>query len=148
MVERSRVTPEYFQLVGIPLRRGRLFNEFDSDTAPPVAIVNVPALEGLQVQPDRRHGSLQLVGHGIDERVVLFVAPDLADQECRVEHQAKDQDHKEYDPENQQHDFTQVENYPTDVEGDRESYERSSQCNEEDYRLSTTAADAHGTIVR
>jgi hypothetical protein len=34
------VTPEYFQLIGIPLLRGRLFNEFDSDTAPQVAVVN------------------------------------------------------------------------------------------------------------
>ncbi|HZE13949.1 MAG TPA: FtsX-like permease family protein, partial [Chthoniobacterales bacterium] len=40
LVERSRITPEYFQLMGIPLVRGRLFNEFDNDTAPPVAIVN------------------------------------------------------------------------------------------------------------
>src|ERR1700730_8289216 len=40
MVERSRVTPEYFHLVGILLLRGRLFNEFDVDTAPHVAVVN------------------------------------------------------------------------------------------------------------
>jgi len=40
MVERSRVTPEYFHLVGIPLLRGRLFNEFDIETAPNVAVVN------------------------------------------------------------------------------------------------------------
>jgi predicted permease len=40
MVERSRVTPEYFHLIGIPLRCGRLFNEFDVDTAPQVAVVN------------------------------------------------------------------------------------------------------------
>jgi putative ABC transport system permease protein len=40
LIERSRVTPEYFQLLGIPLVRGRLFNEFDTDTAPPVAIIN------------------------------------------------------------------------------------------------------------
>src|SRR4029077_21181685 len=40
LVERSRVTPEYFQLVGIPVLQGRLFNEFDTDTAPQVAIVN------------------------------------------------------------------------------------------------------------
>jgi predicted permease len=40
MVERSRVTPEYFHLVGIPLLRGRLFNEFDNDAAPQVAVVN------------------------------------------------------------------------------------------------------------
>ena len=40
LVERSRITPEYFQLMGIPLVRGRGFSEFDNDTAPPVAIVN------------------------------------------------------------------------------------------------------------
>ena len=40
LVERSRVTPEYFQLIGIPLLRGRLFNEFDTDAAPQVAVVN------------------------------------------------------------------------------------------------------------
>jgi putative ABC transport system permease protein len=40
MVERSRVTPGYFHLVGIPLLRGRLFSEFDIDSAPQVAVVN------------------------------------------------------------------------------------------------------------
>jgi predicted permease len=40
LVERSRVTPEYFQLIGIPLLRGRLFNQFDTDVAPQVAVVN------------------------------------------------------------------------------------------------------------
>jgi len=40
LIERSRVTPEYFQLVGIPLLRGRLFNEFDTDTTRQVAVVN------------------------------------------------------------------------------------------------------------
>jgi putative ABC transport system permease protein len=40
MLERSRVTPEYFHLIGIALLRGRLFNEFDNDAAPRVAVVN------------------------------------------------------------------------------------------------------------
>jgi hypothetical protein len=40
LVERSRVAPEYFQLLGIRLLRGRLFNEFDTDTASQVAIVD------------------------------------------------------------------------------------------------------------
>jgi putative ABC transport system permease protein len=40
MVERSRVTPAYFHLVGIPLLRGRLFNEFDNDATPQVAVIN------------------------------------------------------------------------------------------------------------
>jgi putative ABC transport system permease protein len=40
LVERSRVTPEYFQLIGMHLVRGRLFNEFDIDTSPQVAVIN------------------------------------------------------------------------------------------------------------
>ncbi len=40
IVQRARVTPEYFHLLGLTLLRGRLFNEFDNDTAPQVAVVN------------------------------------------------------------------------------------------------------------
>jgi putative ABC transport system permease protein len=40
MVQRARVTPEYFHLLGLSLTEGRLFNEFDTDTAPQVAVVN------------------------------------------------------------------------------------------------------------
>jgi putative ABC transport system permease protein len=38
--ERSSVTPDYLHLLGIPLLRGRLFNDSDSDKAPRVAVVN------------------------------------------------------------------------------------------------------------
>jgi predicted permease len=34
------VSPEYFRLLGIPLRQGRLFNEFDNDKTPNVTVVN------------------------------------------------------------------------------------------------------------
>ena len=40
VVARTRVTPEYFHLLGLTLLRGRLFTEFDNDTAPQVAVVN------------------------------------------------------------------------------------------------------------
>jgi putative ABC transport system permease protein len=39
-VQGSSVTPEYFQLLGIPLLRGRLFTEWDIESAPRVALVN------------------------------------------------------------------------------------------------------------
>jgi predicted permease len=39
-VERSRVTSDYFHLLGIPLLRGRLFNELDTDNTPQVAVIN------------------------------------------------------------------------------------------------------------
>ena len=40
LVQRARVTPEYFHLLGLTLLRGRLFTEFDNDAAPQVAVVN------------------------------------------------------------------------------------------------------------
>jgi putative ABC transport system permease protein len=40
VAERTSVTPEYFQLVGMPLLRGRFFNDQDGEKAPLVAVVN------------------------------------------------------------------------------------------------------------
>jgi len=40
VVERSSVSPDYFHLLGIPLLRGRWFNELDNDNAPQVAVIN------------------------------------------------------------------------------------------------------------
>src|SRR5436190_1557051 len=40
VVQRARVTPEYFHLLGLTLVRGHLFNKFDKDTAPTVAVGN------------------------------------------------------------------------------------------------------------
>ena len=40
LVERSAVSPEYFQLLGIPLLRGRLFNDLDNEKGPQVALIN------------------------------------------------------------------------------------------------------------
>ena len=40
IVQRARVTPEYFRLLRLTLLRGRLFSEFDNDTTPQVAVVN------------------------------------------------------------------------------------------------------------
>jgi putative ABC transport system permease protein len=40
LVDESIVTPEYFHLLGMTLRRGRLFNDFDNEKAPEVAVIN------------------------------------------------------------------------------------------------------------
>lgn len=40
VVERSFVTADYFHLMGIPVLRGRLFNDADNDKSPQVAIIN------------------------------------------------------------------------------------------------------------
>jgi putative ABC transport system permease protein len=40
VAERSSVTPDDFHLMGIPLLRGRLFDDSDTDQAPRVAVIN------------------------------------------------------------------------------------------------------------
>ena len=40
VVERSFVTADYFHLMGIPVLRGRLFNDADNDKSPQVAVIN------------------------------------------------------------------------------------------------------------
>jgi putative ABC transport system permease protein len=40
LVQRSIVTPEYFHLLGMPLLRGRIFNDVDTDNSPAVAVIN------------------------------------------------------------------------------------------------------------
>jgi putative ABC transport system permease protein len=40
VVERSSVSSEYFHILGMPLLRGRMFNDLDTDHAPQVAVVN------------------------------------------------------------------------------------------------------------
>ncbi len=57
-----------------------------------LGFVDGAGLQRFQVQPDGRDRSLQLVRDGVDEGVVLFVAPDLADQKRGVQHHADDDD--------------------------------------------------------
>src|SRR5213082_297728 len=52
VVERSSVSPYYFHLLGIPLLRGRLFNELDNDNAPQVAVVNQAMAESYWPNED------------------------------------------------------------------------------------------------
>ncbi|HEY4282340.1 MAG TPA: ABC transporter permease [Chthoniobacterales bacterium] len=40
LIDEAIVAPEYFHLLGMTLRRGRLFNDSDNENAPPVAVVN------------------------------------------------------------------------------------------------------------
>jgi predicted permease len=40
LVDEAIVTPDYFHLLGLTLRRGRLFRDFDNENAPAVAVIN------------------------------------------------------------------------------------------------------------
>src|SRR5437762_1664897 len=52
VVERSSVSPDYFHLLGIPLLRGRLFNELDNDNTPQVAVINQAMAESYWPNED------------------------------------------------------------------------------------------------
>ena len=55
---------------------------------PAFDVVHGPGLQRFQVEANGRDRRLQLVRDGVNEGVVLFVAPDLADQKRGVEDHA------------------------------------------------------------
>jgi len=83
------------------------------------AQAGIACLQRVQVQADRGDGRLQLVGDGVDERVVLLVAPDLPDQKRGVEDEAGDDGGKDDDAEDQQPRVADVQDDPPDVERHR-----------------------------
>ena len=52
LVDGSVVTPGYFHLLGITAVRGRLFNDFDNESAPPVAVINQATADSLWPHED------------------------------------------------------------------------------------------------
>ena len=75
--------------------------QHDAVELAPLVVVELAGLQRLQVQPDRGDRRLELVGDGVDEGVVLFVAPDLAHQEDGVEDEPGDDQQEEDDAEDQ-----------------------------------------------
>ena len=73
-VHNNDVTPAFFDALGIPLVRGRAFDQTDGPGAPPVAVVN-EAL-GERLWPGRDPIGQALVARGRQYRVV-GVAPDM-----------------------------------------------------------------------
>jgi len=71
--------------------------------------------------------------YGINESIVLFVAPYLANKEGCIKDQTEDNQQEEDDSENQQRDFAPVEKNPTDIQRDRKRNQTSAQCDEEGY---------------
>ena len=55
------------------------------------------------------------MGYGIEKRIVLFAALDLADEEDGVEDEAGDDNREEDYSEDEDHDFAEIEKYPADV---------------------------------
>ena len=82
------------------------------------------------------------MGYGIEKRVVLFAAADLADEEDRVENEAGDDDREEDDSEDEDHDFAEIEKYPTNVERDRQYAQTNTEYKKEDCSLPAAHNDS------
>src|ERR1700722_8675804 len=94
------------------------------------------------MQPDRRHGRLQLMRNGVYKTVVLLAAPQLAHQKNRIDYHAGDNQREENDAEKQQHALAPVEDDPADVERDGQRHQADAQAEEENDGPAA-ARDAH-----
>src|SRR5208337_1255564 len=110
-------------------------------------LVQVALLQRLQIQPDGSDRRFQLVGHCIQEAVLLLVAPDLAHQKDGIEYDARDNKAEEDNAENQRNDFAPVKDDPTDVEHHRRRGQTDAQRDKE-RNGGLAAGDAHGDEVR
>ena len=92
----------------------------------------VAGLQRLEVELDRGYRGFEFVSDSVEKGVVLFVAADLTHQKDRVENQARDDQGKKDDAEHQQHDLADVEQYPPDIEGDRQDRKDDPEYQKED----------------
>jgi len=86
------------------------------------------------------------VSDRIYERIVLFVASYLANEEGGVEDDTGNYQEEEDDAKNQQRDFASVEQNPAYIQRDSQRHQASAQRDEEGYRLTATTY-CHAAIV-
>ena len=104
---------------------------------------DVAALERFEVEADGGDGSLELVGDGVEERVLALVAADLADQEDGVEDDSGDEQAEQDNADDEQGEAAFVEDDPGDVEGDEAADEEGSEGDREG-DSSASSGDVHG----
>lgn len=71
----DRVSPHYFETIGTPVRRGRVFNEGDTQASQHVAAVDQSFARRFfpNQDPVGRHFGLSLPGHGYDYEIIGVV---------------------------------------------------------------------------
>ena len=79
------------------------------------------SMQGLQIEADRRDGSFEFVGNGVDEAVVLLVATDLSQKEDGVKNQAGGDSAEEDYAEEDFYAFAPVEDDPAEAYGNSDS---------------------------
>ncbi|HKW31963.1 MAG TPA: FtsX-like permease family protein [Candidatus Acidoferrum sp.] len=72
---------QYFSVMGIPLRRGRLFNEYDSSSSPPVTLISEALAKRYfpNVDPLGRHLTFGFPVNGVVAREIVGIVGDIHD---------------------------------------------------------------------
>ena len=95
-------------------------------------VADLARLQRLEVQADRRDRRLQLVRDRVEEAVLLFGDAHFADQEHRVDDEARDDQGEGDDAEHERRDAPPVHQDPADVEGNGCGDENDAEDDEDD----------------
>src|SRR5215813_2335547 len=104
-------------------------------------------LQRLEVQTNRRDRSLQFVGDGIDEAVVLLIAPNFPDEEKSVQDKTSRDSPKKNDSQGNLQAFAPVENNPSKTNCNSNGRKEHAERQEEENRLAT-ARYLHAIILQ
>lgn len=110
-------------------------------------LVEFSPLQRLKIKPDGSDGRLQFVSNGVDEAVMLLVAPNLANQEERIQDKPGADRPEEDEAEENLYSFAPIENDPTKADGGRHRSEADPQRSEKNDRLAP-AGNAHFAILQ
>jgi hypothetical protein len=97
----------------------------------------------FKMQPDRRNRRLQFVGHGVDERIVLLVEPDLANQEGRIKDETGDDGRENETPDEEGNNFSKGKHHPSDIERDCQCHEADAEGDEKGNDALASRGDGH-----
>src|SRR5208283_3569726 len=112
----------------------------------PPRLIYLATLQGFEIKTDGGDGSLQFVRDGVDEAVVLLVAPNLAHQKNGIEDEAGDNRAEEDDAEKDLDACAPVEDDPAAAH--REGHRRQADAErEEEINRFAPAGDPHREIV-
>src|SRR5258708_25532660 len=110
-----------------------------------LGVLELPALESLQVEADGSNRGFQLVGNSVDKAVVLFVLSDFADQKAGVQDQAGSNGSEEDDSQQDFDTFLPVEDDPAKDDEDRNAGQHNAKREKENNFAA--AAYAHEQIL-
>src|SRR5258708_4363161 len=89
--------------------------------------IDLPALQCLQVESDRRNGSFEFVSYRVDETIVLLVLADFAQQKTSIEDEPGHDGPEKDNPKEQFRSFAPIHDGPAEADGHRHGREDNSE---------------------